>query len=212
MSTTILPSVALEGPSGAGKTTLSRNLQASLSGLRIVVLPDYSQAVGGPGLLPRAPAETVEEELSAMGFLLDLDEQRWRQGQIASDGVDLVVMDRSVHTLLAHRFAVSQLAGFDAFSGSCQLASEHHGVNWPHLVLYVDTPQRLLSSRQSPNVPPEARIFVDPEYNALFRSYFIPTLRYTMTRTFVIDGSQSADTLLTDALAAMKEVLDVRAG
>ncbi len=212
MSTTILPLIALEGPSGAGKTTLSRNLRTSLSSLRIVVLPDYSQAAGGPGHLPRAPAETADEELRALGVLLDLDERRWRQGQIAAGKVDLVVMDRSVHTLLAHRFAVSQLLGFDAFGGSCRLASEHHGVKWPHLVLYVDTPQRLLSSRQSPNTPPEASIFIDSDYNALFRSYFIPALRYTMTRTVVIDGTQPADALLKDALAVMQEALDIRAG
>lgn len=200
--------VALEGASGAGKTTLSRNLKTSLSQLRVIVLPDYSVSAGGPEYLPRAPAETVEEELSALSFLLDLDHWRRQQGHISAGDVDLIVMDRSVHTLLAHRFATAKLLGLDVFAASCKLAAAHARITWPNLILYVDTPQEILNSRQSPeSPPPEARIFVDPHYNELFRSYFIPALRYTTTPTVVIDGRQSTDAVQSAALAAIQALL-----
>ena len=201
--------MALEGPSGAGKTTLSQNLAASLSLLNVIVLPDYSEAAGGPQNLPRAPAETVEEELSALSFLLDVDQRRWQKARSGHRKVDLAVLDRSVHTLLAHRWAVSQLVGLEVFGASCQLASEHSSLEWPNLVLYLDTPQRLLTSRQSSEVPPEARIFVDPDYNALFRSYFIPTLRYTTTPIVVLDGTLSADALVGNALFYIERALSI---
>ncbi|MEK7201349.1 MAG: hypothetical protein AAB737_01815 [Patescibacteria group bacterium] len=198
--------VALEGPSGAGKTTLTGSLLQAFEQDVVVVLPDYSKAAGGGDRLPRAPAESVEEELLALQFLLNLDKERWRRGTSVDQPPSLVIMDRSVHTLLAHRYAVSHMTGLKAFGVSCRSASEHREVVWPDLILYLDTPQSILTTRITKPVPMAVQIFVDPRYNMFFREYFLPTLQYTETLVVVLDGSQSFSEILATAVDHIRQV------
>ena len=198
--------IAFEGPSGAGKSTLVRNVAAAHSMAEIVVLPDYTVIAGGPEQLPPAPAKTVEEELAALQFLLNLDRVRWLRGINEHPSVKLVLMDRSVHTFLAHRLAVEQLTGLPVFERCCEMVSTNADIVWPELILYVDTPQELLSTRYRGDEPEYARIFCEPAYNRAFRSYFVPRVLYGETAVSILDGNSATTELTTRALPHISTV------
>ena len=91
--------VALEGPCCAGKTTLGRLLVRDLHGLAVTFVPCYADHVGGGRFLPRQEAGSVPEREQALRQLLIVEAGRLAQ---APHGCDVVLEDRSVHTLLAH--------------------------------------------------------------------------------------------------------------
>ena len=198
--------IALEGCSHAGKTTLIKNLKKRLNS--IIPLPDYVTYAGGDDKVPRAPAESVEEELQSLNFFLNLDERRWVEKIENESQPELVIADRSFHTLLAHRFAIENLTGMNVFDMCCEIAGNKPKILHPDLIFYLDTPQESLNQRYKiriSSVPVDGHtknynltekmklIFNKSEYNELFRKYFLPQLRYGATPIIVLDGSLPAD-------------------
>jgi thymidylate kinase len=198
--------IALEGCSHAGKTTLIKNLKERLNS--IIPLPDYVTFAGGDDKVPRAPAESVEEEIQSLNFFLNLDKQRWVEKIEDRNKNELVVADRSFHTLLAHRFAIEKLTGMKVFDMCCEIVGNETNLLKPDLIFYLDTPQDILNQRYTTrisSVPVDGHtknynltekmklIFNKSEYNELFRKYFLPHLRHSTTPIIVLDGSLSAD-------------------
>ncbi|MGH7926680.1 MAG: hypothetical protein ACREQV_02675 [Candidatus Binatia bacterium] len=161
--------VALEGPCCAGKTTLGRGLLRALSDLSVVYVPCYADHVGGGRFLPRPVPSSLAEDIAALQELLDVESARtvcaWSRPH------DVVVMDRSVHTLLAHRYALETITTLTLFSPARRLLTSSAIPRWPDLVLYLDLPQEAIPDRNNGKFG-EDNVLIDPQYNAGVRSYF----------------------------------------
>lgn len=161
--------VAIEGSCCAGKTTLSRGLRSALTGVSTSHVPCYADHVGGGRFLPRPVPQSVAEDQAALRTLLAIEADRVAKARAAD--TDLVVMDRSVHTLLAHRYALQRVTGLPCFEKARRVVARSQDPAWPDLVLYLDVTQQLILDRNRGKFPPDS-IFIDPAFNAGIRAYF----------------------------------------
>jgi thymidylate kinase len=206
--------VAIEGCSHAGKSTLVDNLTQRL-GDDVIALPDYVSFAGGDTKVPRAPAESVEEEVEALRFFLTLDYRRWSEIIKHPNEKRIILVDRSFHTLLAHRFAIERLTHLEVFDLSCKEVKSRPDLLMPDVIFYIDTPQEVLNERYKTrisNVPVSGHIqnynytqkmklvFNKENYNQYFRSYFIPRLLFAGTPVKVLDGRLSINETIENAL------------
>jgi thymidylate kinase len=163
------PVVAIEGPCCAGKTTLGRALVATLGGLAVVLVSCYADHVGGGRFLPRPVPGSLAEDEQALRTLLAVEAQR--SAYAHTQPYDLVLVDRSVYTLLAHRYALERRTGLGLCEPARQLIARSDLPLWPDLVLYLDVPQEAIKDRNHGKFD-TGNLFIDPDYNADFRSFF----------------------------------------
>jgi thymidylate kinase len=83
----------------------------------------------------------------------------------------VIIADRSVHTLLAHSYALEQMTGIRLFAPSVRLLQESLIPAWPDLVVYLDLPQDAVRERNNGKFP-AGSIYTDPTFNAAVRTYF----------------------------------------
>jgi thymidylate kinase len=160
--------VALEGPCCAGKTTLGRLLIQELCELAITFVPCYADHAGGGRFLPRQQADTIAEREQALRQLLLIEAGRLAQ---VPQACDVILEDRSVHTLLAHSYALQCRTGTGFLAPSARLLRSSPVPAWPDLVLYLDLPQDAVPERNPGKFPPGS-IYTDPDFNATVRAYF----------------------------------------
>ena len=160
--------VALEGPCCAGKTTLGRLLIQELCELTVTFVPCYADHAGGGRFLPRQQADTVAEREQALRQLLLIEAGRLAQ---VPQACDVILEDRSVHTLLAHSYALQCRTGTGFLAPSARLLRSSPVPAWPDLVLYLDLPQDAVPERNPGKFPPGS-IYTDPDFNATVRAYF----------------------------------------
>jgi len=160
--------VALEGPCCAGKTTLGRLLIQELCELAITFVPCYADHAGGGRFLPRQQADTVAEREQALRQLLLIEAGRLAQ---VPQACDVILEDRSVHTLLAHSYALQCRTGTGFLAPSARLLRSSPVPAWPDMVLYLDLPQDAVPERNPGKFPPGS-IYTDPDFNATVRAYF----------------------------------------
>jgi thymidylate kinase len=160
--------VAIEGLCFAGKTTLAVNLSAAFLGA--IVLPDYAD-VSSPERHPEVPALSPLAELRAFEYYLSLDALRW--SGVSEGSQSLVLLDRSVHTLLAHIYSNDKRTRFDVFPPASALTSVIAESRRANVVLYLDVAEETLSSRYYtiPNKLPA--LFKTVPYMRGFREYFM---------------------------------------
>ena len=160
--------VALEGPCCAGKTSLGRLLMQELCELAVTFVPCYADHAGGGRFLPRQQADTVAEREQALRQLLLIEAGRLAQ---VPQACDVILEDRSVHTLLAHSYALQCRTGTGFLAPSARLLRSSPVPAWPDLVLYLDLPQDAVPERNPGKFPPGS-IYTDPDFNATVRAYF----------------------------------------
>lgn len=105
--------VGLEGTSFTGKSTLASALSAAFEPREAIIIPCYSEC-SSQDRPPAVPSST-EEQLAAVQYYLDIERQRHEAATAALDSGRVVIADRTVHTLLAHTFALDRLYNYDAF-------------------------------------------------------------------------------------------------
>lgn len=159
---------ALEGPCCAGKTTLGHLLIQELRDLAVTFVPCYADHAGGGQFLPCQEAETVAEREQALHQLLLVEAGRLAQ---VPQACKIILEDRSVHTLLAHSYALQRKTGTGFVAPSARLLYSSLVPAWPGLVLYLDLPQDAMPERNPGKFPPGS-IYTDPDFNAAVRAYF----------------------------------------
>jgi len=162
-------SIALEGPCLAGKTTLGCGLISELSGMTVAYVKDYSDHVGGGRFLPPPVPSSLSEEERTLGTFLLIEADRTKD--IRTSVSDLVLIDRSVHTLLAHSHALELMTGVAYGTLALQVLTESRVPIWPDLVLYLDIPSHVVNNRNKGKFP-LGSIFINSEFNLGLRSYF----------------------------------------
>ena len=160
--------VALEGPCCAGKTTLGRLLIQELCELAVTFVPCYADHAGGGRYLPRQETDTVAEREQALRQLLLIEAGRLAQ---VPQACDVILEDRSVHTLLAHSYALQRKTGIDFLTPSTRLLRSSPVPAWPGLVLYLDLPQ---DTDQGGTRAPPARQHPHPRFHPPRRPYIPP--------------------------------------
>ncbi len=201
------PTIALEGPCCAGKTTLAHGLVKEPFSLSIAYIQDYSDHVGGGKILPPpVPTSPAEEELILNQFLA-IEADRTTSARTAAPTPDLIIIDRSVHTLLAHCFALHRLLDDDYFSLAQRVIGESHVPLWPDHVIYLDVPQRVIEARNGGKFAPDS-IFIDAGFNASVRSYFQQMAEVPSPRVVWLDAAVDATMVRTLATAQLGRWLE----
>jgi thymidylate kinase len=193
--------VALEGPCCAGKTTLGHLLARSLSGVAVAFAPCYADHAGGGRFLPRQEAASVREREEALRQLLDVEAARLAA---LPPALDLILADRSVHTLLANSYALEQMTGLALLGPSRRLLRASPVPAWPDLVLYLDLPQHAVQGRNNGKFPPGS-IYTDPAFNAAIRAYFSRLAEQKSPRVAWLDATLELTGLATLARAELRQ-------
>jgi thymidylate kinase len=161
--------VAIEGPCCAGKTTLARALVDGFVELAVTDVRCYADHVGGGRFLPPAVPTSLTEDRAGLDELLAIEADRLAVA--CSSQFDLVILDRSVHTLLSHRYAVERLTGLPCYEAAVRMLSLSAVPCWPDLVVFLDVPQRAVDDRNQGKFPADS-IFIDARFNAGIRGYY----------------------------------------
>lgn len=180
--------IALEGPCCAGKTTLGRQLLGALTEATVGYVPDYSDHVGGGRYLPPAMPDSLQAEAQALDELLCIEADR-SAGIVATDP-DLLIIDRSVHTLAAHCHALQAMTGIAYGELAHRVLAASRIPIWPELVIYLDIPAQTIDQRNRGKFPPGS-LFIDPQFNHGIRSYFRELAATKTARIVWLDATQS---------------------
>ncbi len=197
---------AFEGPCCAGKTTLAQRMLTSLQGLRAAFVPCYADHVGGGRFLPRQEAKTVGEREEALRELLAIEAARFAT---AAPSAEVILADRSVHTLLAHSYALEIMTGIGFLAPSERLLSQSPIPAWPELVFYLDLPQEAVCARNHGKFPADS-IYTDPQFNAAVRSYFLRLAGQKTTCLAWLDAMLEPGELARAAEARLRQVVALR--
>jgi thymidylate kinase len=161
--------VAIEGPCCAGKTTLANALMDRLADLAVTYVRCYADHVGGGRFLPAPVPASLAEDRAALEALLVIEADRMTIGRTGR--YDLALLDRCVHTLLAHRYAIDWLTTLGCYESAARALSLSTAPGWPDLVIYLDVPQRAVEDRNQGKFPSDS-IFIDAHFNAGIRGYY----------------------------------------
>ncbi|MDG4834868.1 hypothetical protein O7627_36990 [Solwaraspora sp. WMMD1047] len=188
--------VGLEGVSCVGKTSLATALAARCPGTAVVDC--YYHTAPDPGRLPRPDSPTAYEQMSNLLMLLQLETVRRDRALNAQRQGHLVILDRTVDTLLAHAHAIGRLRGFDCDTAARALVLQHP----------IVVPDVTLLLRASPGVLAERaarrrgmpQILYHPEFTEHFNGYFhSPMAPLCMP----LDATAPLDDLAEQAMAAI---------
>jgi thymidylate kinase len=197
-------SIAVEGPCCAGKTTLGRGLTDLLSEIQIGYVQDYSDFVGGGRNLPPAVPDSLEAEEQALRELLRIEADRTAAPLAANP--QLLLIDRSVYTLLAHCHALDRMTGVPYDELAHRILTGSKIPVWPDLIVYLDVSEETVAARNRGKFPPGS-IFVDPAFNAGFRSYFRRLADAGLTRIVWLDAAGTPEELRDLAAAPVRRQL-----
>jgi thymidylate kinase len=195
--------IAIEAPSDSGKSTLAKGLERRLANRGATLLSCYVEVAGGDANVPAARAETAEEQRAQLRGFLEIEAARARQEHAV--GRRIVILDRSVHSLLAHAYAEERSGGPAAFDSCRSIVLQAADVIWPDLVLLLDVSEENRRARMKPG--DEGKWFTDPDFNRMFSEYFTADRGVPMKRVVTVDGNGSREDLVEEALAVVEDAL-----
>ncbi|MFG2112812.1 hypothetical protein ACGFRB_09265 [Streptomyces sp. NPDC048718] len=197
--------IALEGPSYAGKSTAIRHLRHTTPGSRAFVSDCYVKHIDHRDDIPLARTDSAAAQLAAFERFMEIEATR--VAEAAASGRQLVILDRSVDTLLAHAYALDALFGYGVHH---QLRDRLRRLPFlrPHHTLYLDVPAETLHLRRKTagHTAAESEYFLhEPGFLGHARDYFVHTPRQPVTRELTVlaadagphDVAQAVEALVT---------------
>ena len=187
--------IALEGPSCVGKTTAIAALATDATLGRVAVFDCYVREIARPADVPPARTANRDQQIAAFRAFMSIEKQRVLRAQrLAADQYppDLILLDRSVDTLLAHAHALDVLYGFDARPAVAALLPQ-----LPHLApeytIYLDAPAAVLRTRRSQAADGFGQFFLhDAGFLAAWRGYFISQTGSTVAPVVSVVSAEAA--------------------
>ncbi|WP_328763166.1 MULTISPECIES: hypothetical protein [unclassified Streptomyces] len=196
--------IALEGPSYAGKSTAIRHLRRTALGACTFVSECYVKHIAHRDDIPPARTGSATAQLAAFERFMEIEAARVTAA--ADSGQPLVILDRSVDTLLAHAHALDALFGYGV----------HHRLRdrlqtlpllRPDHTLYLDVPAEVLHLRRKTagHTAAESDYFLhEPGFLDHARDYFVHTARPPMSREVTV---LAADTSTDDVAQAVEALV-----
>ncbi len=105
-----------------------------------------------------------------------------------------MLLDRSVHTLLAHCAALTRLTGLPYTTAARRVLAGSDIPVWPELVLYLDVPQQAIDARNNGKFEP-GNILIDAGFNQAIRAYFLQLAGQQPQRVAWLDATAPATIL-----------------
>ena len=209
--------VAVEGPSFAGKSTAIEGLSREYPG-GVAVISCYVDFIPDPNDIPPTEPNSEAGQVAAFETFMRIEADRQRAvTELAGAHTPprLVILDRSVDTLLAHTHAVDQLYGFRSHAQVMKLLPHLPHLR-PELTLYLDVDAATLRRRReqantdptnlrrhSPKEGP-AYFLHDTEFLAQTRGYFLDRPHPMVAeRIIAISGSHDPSQVAEAALTAL---------
>jgi thymidylate kinase len=186
--------IGVEGPVCAGKTTLVLGLTQHLAGPTVTCVPDYADHVGGGRHLPPPVPRSIAEEEQALRVFLTIEAERTKPARDPAKQWTVVLIDRSVHTLLAHCYGLTRITGLDHASLAHRVLAGSDTPLWPDLILYLDVPQQAIDARNKGKFE-AGNIFLDAGFNEGIRAYFLRLASQEPQRVIWLDATVSATML-----------------
>lgn len=169
--------IGLEGVSCTGKTTLARHLADVLDA---TVVDCYFHCAPTPESMPPPESADAEHQLIAVVHLLRIEAIRVERAQAALKNGGIVVLDRTVDTILAHARAVGRRHGFDCDRAARRLVEGARALV-PDLTVLLEADPATLTERASlrTNMP---EVFYRPDFTTVFNEHFIDPIARTVIR------------------------------
>jgi len=165
--------LCLEGPSYAGKTTVIRRLRELLPEVGALFLECYVERIPSEKDVPPPRTRSAAEQLRAFRIFMAIEAER--VAQVADGSGGLVVLDRSVDTLLAHAYALEQMYGFQVYGQVREILAELPYLR-PDQTVYLDASPGALRLRRAAEIPDSAEddyFLHDSRFLAYTREYFV---------------------------------------
>jgi thymidylate kinase len=190
---------ALEGPSFSGKTSALANLQSLLPQDKLITYKCYVDEIANVDDVPPARTRNAQEQLTAFKLFMQVEAGRVADLKDRAGGADLVVLDRSVDTLLAHAYALDQLYGYDVHD-----QARAHLTQLPHLrpdqTFYLDASPQELELRQRRLSGPFDIFLLDPEFIGHIRDYFTHS-GLTVARNVILVHAEKSQFAVANTIA-----------
>ena len=179
--------ICLEGPSYGGKTTAIGHLRTTPElADRAVFLGCYVRHLRRTHPIPPARTYSASEQFAAFETFMTAETDR--VAQAAENSGRLVILDRSVDTLMAHAYAMDQLYGFRVHAQVRRRLEE-----LPHLrpdhTIYLDVSAETLRRRRRTEAGSlaESEYFLhDAAFLAQARAYFLDKPQPPITRQITV--------------------------
>ncbi|MEV8070853.1 hypothetical protein AB0P32_32895 [Streptomyces sp. NPDC085995] len=195
--------IALEGPSYAGKSTALRHLCRRGIEERAFVSDCYVRHIARRADIPPARTASAAEQLAAFETFMGVEGARVRQALASSKPV--VLLDRSVDTLLAHAQALDALFGYDIHHRLRDRLQELPFLR-PHHTLYLDVPAEELALRRKAagHTAAESEYFLhEAEFLTHTRDYFVSAAQPPVSREVTVVPADAGPDAVAHAVEAL---------
>ncbi|MFD5425520.1 hypothetical protein [Streptomyces sp. NPDC127084] len=194
--------LGLEGPSYGGKTSALGRLRRVPAMQDAMFFSCYVKSFARREDIPPPSTQSAAEQVEAFMTFMEIEAERVR---VARRHGGLVVLDRTVDTLLAHAHAVDEIHGFGVLPELRQRVEEMPHLR-PDCTLYLDVAPELLHLRRKAagHHEVEQEYFLhDPAFLARFRDYFCSRARRPAAREIAVasgDGDRQETAAVVQAL------------
>lgn len=195
--------IALEGPSYAGKSTVIGHLRTRGIEERAFVSDCYVQHIDRRADIPPARTASAAEQLAAFETFMGIEGARVRKALVSAKPV--VLLDRSVDTLLAHAHALDALFGYDVHHRLRDRLQELSFLR-PHHTLYLDVPAEELALRRKAagHTAAESEYFLhEPAFLAHARDYFVSAGQPPVSREVTVIPADTNPDAVAHAVEAL---------
>ncbi|MBD0743977.1 hypothetical protein [Streptomyces sp. CBMA152] len=194
--------LGLEGPSYGGKTSALGQLRWVPAMQGAMIFPCYVKSFTRREDIPTPSTQSADEQVEAFMRFMEIEANRVHG---ARQRGGLIVLDRTVDTLLAHAHAMDELYGFGVLPELRRRVQE-----LPHLrpdhTLYLDVAPELLHLRRKAaghhELEPEYFLH-DPAFLSHFRDYFCHAAHRPVAREMAVadgDGDRQETAAVVQAL------------
>ncbi|MFM9538655.1 AAA family ATPase [Streptomyces turgidiscabies] len=196
--------VALEGPSCAGKTTVIRHLRETPAlADTALFFGCYVRHIRPVHEIPPPRTFSAAEQFAAFETFMSAEADR--AAETALNPGRLVILDRSVDTLMAHAYAMDRLHDFGVHEQVRRRLEE-----LPHLrpdhTIYLDVSTQTLRQRRAA-AGEEAEYFLhDPDFLAQARAYFTEKPEPPITGEITVLPADGPANTVARAVRALVEV------
>jgi thymidylate kinase len=161
--------IAIEGPALVGKSTLLAHFTTTYRERGVLVIPCYAHVPDTtvPATTPEDPAT----ELAALDALLAIEDTRISAGLAAMPDAQTMLLDRSIHSLLAHAAILDSRSGWNAHVRFREFVDADPRTVWPDEVIVLRADPQALPARAKRSHPRPPAL-LDVQFSAAFYEYF----------------------------------------